>query len=110
MTDWIEDAEVINEAPKETNEEPRPDAETAFIIVKDWDGGWRVITDLSIAFSVGRDANRGDVKYGLGELSRFIEKDELVNMLLTKLSEGNKAESQVTSEAMRQALQDRNLM
>jgi hypothetical protein len=110
MTEEISNEGVNLDEFEVPREEPRPDSETAFIIVKDWDGGWRVITDLSIAFSVGRDANRGDVKYGLGELSRFIEKDELVNMLIAKIASTNKPESQVTSEAMRQALQDRNLM
>lgn len=105
--------EVNNEEPTIDDfvtEEARPDSETAFIIAREWNGGWRVITDLSSAFSIARDASRADVKLGISELNRFLNNDELVNMIVTKLSEGNKSSSQVTSEAMRQALQDRNLM
>jgi hypothetical protein len=96
--------------PEQEVQSERPTSETAFIIVKEWDGGWRVITDLSSTFSVARDADKADVKFGTGELSRFIEKDELSNMVIAKLAEANKPESQATTAAMRQALQDRNLM
>jgi hypothetical protein len=92
------------------NEEPKPDSDTAFIIVREWDGGWRVITDMSSAFTIARDADRSDVRLGISQLNRFLDNDELVNMILSKLSQSNKPSSQVTSEAVRQALHDRNLM
>lgn len=100
--------ETTNELP--ITEEERPDSETAFIITKEWNGGWRVITDMSSAFTIARDADRADVKLGINELNRFLTNDELVHMILNKLSEANKPESQATAEAMRQALHDRNLM
>lgn len=106
MTDEVIDAETV----ENLDAQQQPTSETAFIIVREFDGGWRVITDMSAAFVIARDASRADVKLGISELNRFLNNDELVNMLLSKLSEGNRPESQVTSEAMRQALQDRNLM
>ena len=100
--------ETTNEAP--VVEEQRPDSETAFIIVREWNGGWRVITDMSSAFSIARDADRSDVKTGISDLNRFLNNDELANMVASKLSAANRPESQATAEAMRQALHDRNLM
>jgi hypothetical protein len=100
----------IEEVTVDEPQAERSTSETAFIIVKEWDGGWRVVTDLSSTFTVARDADRADVKFGTGELSRFIERDEMSNMVVAKLSQGNKPESQATADSMRQALQDRNLM
>jgi hemerythrin superfamily protein len=110
MTDETINLEEIATEVENLDQEQPPTSDTAFIIVREFDGGWRVITDMTVAFTIARDASRADVKLGISELNRFLNNDELVNMLLTKLSEGNRPESQVTSEAMRQALQDRNLL
>ena len=63
----------------------QPDAETAFIIVKELDGSFRATTDLASAFLVARDANRADIRQACRELSEAISQDELAERVMARL-------------------------
>jgi hypothetical protein len=63
----------------------QPDAETAFIIVKELDGSFRATTDLASSFLVARDANRADIRQACRELSEAIAQDELAERVAARL-------------------------
>lgn len=94
----------------EDNTLERADAETAFIVVKQWDGGWSVNTDLTQVFTIDRPAYRHDVKTGCREMYDFLADDDLAGLIFNKLSDLNKSDSQRTTEAIRHALTEREIL
>ena len=88
----------------------KPDAETAFIIVKQWDGSWSVLTDVTSAFTIERESFRHDVKTGCREMYEFLADDDLATHLASKLSSPKPSDSQRTSEAIRHALTERDIL
>lgn len=98
------DEEVV----KEVN--VKGEAETAFILVKQWDGSWSVLTDMSHTFTIDREAFRHDVKTGCREMYEFLADDDLATHLASKLSSLNQSDSQRTSEAIRHALTERDIL
>lgn len=98
------DAEVVDTASV------KAEAETAFILVKQWDGSWTVLTDMSNAFTIDREAFRHDVKTGCREMYEFLADDDLAIHLASKLSAQSKTDSQRTSEAIRHALTEREIL
>jgi len=65
----------------------QPDAETAFIIVKELDGSFRATTDLTSAFFVARDATRADIRQACRDLSEAIAQDELSERVVARLKQ-----------------------
>jgi hypothetical protein len=88
----------------------KADAETAFILVKQWDGSWSVLTDVSTEFTIDRESFRHDVKTGCREMYEFLADDDLATHLASKLSSFNRSDSQRTSEAIRHALTERDIL
>ena len=66
-------------------QQEQPDAETAFIIVKELDGSFRATTDLTSAFFVARDATRADIRQACRDLSEAISQDELSERVVARL-------------------------
>lgn len=85
-------------------------AETAFILLKQWDGSWTVLTDLSNTFTVDHEAYRHEVKTGCREMYEFLADEDLASHLVSKLSAHNMTDSQRTSEAIRHALTEREIL
>jgi len=85
----------------------RADAQTAFIMVKEWDGTWRAVVELDKVFTVDRLASRTDIRTGTKEMTDFLAEDDLSNLIVSKLSESRKTDSERTAEAVRHALQER---
>jgi len=88
----------------------KAEAETAFILVKQWDGSWSVLTDMSHSFTIDREAFRHDVKTGCREMYEFLADDDLATHLASKLSAQSQSDSQRTSEAIRHALTEREIL
>lgn len=90
--------------------EERSDAETAFIVVKHWDGSWSTNTDLTQTFTVDRPAYRHDVKTGCREMYDFLSDDDTASLILSKFLEHSKPDSQRTADAIRHALTEREIL
>jgi len=97
----------MSEAPVS---EEKADVETAFILVKHWDGTWSVSTDMAQSFTIDRESFRHDVKTGCREMYDFLSDDDLATHLASKLSHLNRSDSQRTSEAIRHALTEREIL
>ena len=106
MTDEnIEDAQIINEEP-----EPKADAETAFIMVKQFDGHWKASTDLSSVLLVERASTRTDIKVGTRDIYNFLADDDLATMVASKIVASGKTDTERATEGVRQALSDRDIL
>lgn len=95
----------MSEGAVDTTQE-QPDAETAFIIVKELDGSFRATTDLSMAILVNREANRADIRLACKELSEVISHEDLALTIASTLASYPRP-SKNTAEAIRQALAER---
>jgi predicted RNase H-related nuclease YkuK (DUF458 family) len=91
-------------------DEIKPDAETAFFIVKELDGSWKAMTDIPEAFTIQREAFRHDVKTGCREIYELLAEDDLANSISSKILESNTPDSQRTAQAIRHALADREIL
>jgi hypothetical protein len=106
MTDKnIEDAQIINE-----EQEPKVDAETAFIMVKQFDGHWKASTDLSAVLMVERVSTRTDIKVGTRDIYKFLSEDDLSSMIAAKIIAANKTDTERATQGVRQALSDRDIL
>ena len=85
-------------------------AETAFLIIKDWDGSWRATTQVAEELTISREAFRHDVKTGCREIYELLAEDDLANAIANRISESNRPDSQRTAEAIRHALADRDIL
>lgn len=103
----IEDAQVVLE---ENVIQEQPDAETAFIMVKQLNGVWKATTDLTTALLVGRTANRNDIKTATRDIHSFLTDDDLANMIVSKIIETNKTDTERATQGVRQALSDRDIL
>lgn len=62
-------------------ETPKPDFNTAFIVVGLLDGTYAVLTDLTSSFSVATAASDLDIKRACREISDRIVREEIVQAL-----------------------------
>ena len=85
-------------------------AETAFVIIKDWDGSWRATAQVASDLTISREAFRHDVKSGCREIYELLAEDDLANTLAAKISESTATDSQRTAQAIRHALADRDIL
>lgn len=85
-------------------------AETAFVIIKDWDGSWRATTQVSEDLTISREAFRHDIKTGCREIYEFLAEDDFASTIASKISESNVPDSQRTAQAIRHALADRDIL
>jgi len=106
MTDEnIEDAQIINEVV-----EQQPEAETAFIMIKQFDGRWRASTDLSTTLLIERNAGRADIKTGTRDIYNFLTDDDLSSLIASKIVASNKTDTERATQGVRQALSDRDIL
>ena len=60
----------------ESTEVPAPEAievETVFFVIKDKDGSFKVVTDISKKLKLDRQANISDIRLGCQEISRIMD-------------------------------------
>ena len=98
-----------NVEPQEetTPEVERPTADTAFLMIKDWDGTWKATTDVSMAFTIERRATRNDVKAACHDIHAFLDHVDLAAIIASKLSAPNVSDTERAAQSVRQALSDR---
>jgi len=96
------------EVVEETN--VQAGAETAFIVIRDWDGSWRATTKFDEVFTISREATRADIKLGCREMHEFLAEDDLASVVAFKIMTSNSSDSQRTTDAIRHALQDRDIL
>jgi hypothetical protein len=99
--------ENIEPKDETTPELAKPDADTAFLVIKDWDGTWKATTDVSMALTIERRANRNDVKTACRDIHGFLENVDLAAIIASKLSAPNVSDTERAAQSVRQALSDR---
>lgn len=90
--------------------EEKPDADTAFIVIKKHDGSYVATTRLDVAISVERTATKQDIKYACNDLLDAAFKDEISDIIVDKLTKSTQSESQRTASSIRQALSDKGIL
>lgn len=100
MTENIEPQDAETESEK-------PAADTAFLMIKDWDGVWKATTDLSTALIIDRRATRNDVKTGCRDIHEFLNNVDIATVVASKISAQNLTDTERAAQAVRQALSDR---
>jgi hypothetical protein len=88
-------------------ETEKPAADTAFLMIKDWDGIWKATTDLSMALIIDRRASRNDVKTGCRDIYEFLNNSDLATAVVSKISAQNLSDTERAAQSVRQALSDR---
>ena len=91
-------------------EDIKPDAETAFLVVKEFDGSWSATANINAPLIITRPALRADIKAGSREVSDFLVEDDLANTLLGKIQQNNISDSSQRATEIRNALSDRNIL
>ena len=122
MTENIEDATVLNEAPEETidlgelNPEDLgikgPDGVTAFLIIKKESGDWYATAELGMKPNIQRPASMEDIKHGCQDIVESMLQTNIAftvtNMLKGYLATPE-AEKDVSS-SIREALAQRDIL
>jgi hypothetical protein len=101
MTDNIDPQEEV------TSGEEKAAADTAFLLIKDWDGSWKASTDIALAMTIQRHANRNDVKTACRDIYMFLENSDIASIIASKLSEQKVSDTERAAQSVRQALSDR---
>lgn len=92
------------------SEETLPDFETAFIVVKSFDGSFHATHELGSEFMVERLANRTDMKQGFRDLLDAMASDDLAQRVFNKIHENSSEDSQRKVAAIRQSLVNRDIL
>lgn len=95
-----------NVEPQEDAQE-KATAETAFLMIKDWDGSWKATTDVSMSFTIERQAGRNDVKHACRDIHEFLANVDLASVVVSKISAQNMTDTERAAQSVRQALSDR---
>jgi hypothetical protein len=61
-------------------------AETVFFVVKNTDGSFRALTDVSTKIKLARPANLNDIRFGCGELVRAIDARQTADTVVALLA------------------------
>jgi len=61
-------------------------AETVFFVVKNTDGSFRALTDVSTKIELARPANLNDIRFGCGELVRAIDARQTADTVVALLA------------------------
>lgn len=91
MSEAPETPEV--DATADATEAPEiPSVETAFIILKNLDGSWGLLADITKPFSIERAASRSDVRIGTTEINHLLSHQDLAALVAAtlKASQENK--------------------
>jgi hypothetical protein len=92
------------------SEEFEPDFETAFIVVKSFDGTFHATQELGSAFTVERLSTRTDMKQGFRDLLDAMVADDLAQRVFNKINENSSEDSQRKVAAIRQSLVNRDIL
>lgn len=91
-------------------DEEQIDFETAFIIIKGFDGTYHAISELGSAFTVERTANRADMHRACQELLGMMDAERVADAVLAKMGQNDPENSQRKVDAIRQSLVNRNIL
>lgn len=97
----------INTQEETAPEEEKAAADTAFLLIKDWDGSWKATTDIALAMTIQRRANRNDVKTACRDIYMFLDNSDIASIIASKLSEEKLSDTERAAQSVRQALSDR---
>lgn len=79
----------------ETNETPEvPTYPTAFLMLQENDGTWRVTTDLNTKFNAVSQATRLDIRLGCQEIANIINQQDIAANVVTLLVQNFSADTQ----------------
>jgi hypothetical protein len=79
----------------ESTEVPAPEAievETVFFVIKDKDGFFKVVTDISKKLKLDRQANINDIRLGCQEISRIMDIRQTAETVVSLLNAQKPAE------------------
>ena len=79
----------------ESTEVAAPEAievETVFFVIKDKDGSFKVVTDISKKLKLDRQANINDIRLGCQEISRIMDIRQTAETVVSLLNAQNPAE------------------
>ena len=82
---------------KETPEVPT--YPTAFLMIKEGDGAWRVSTDLKAPFNVEGQATRLDIRIGCQEIANVVAQQDLAAVVVNTLISLNSSEDAPQTDA-----------
>ena len=91
-------------------QEEKIDFETAFIVVKAFDGSFHVLTELGAAFTVDRLSDRTDIKQACTDLLDSMTAERVALAVLSKIGQNSTEDSQRKVDAIRQSLITRNIL
>jgi hypothetical protein len=77
-----------------TNEPEVPTYPTAFLMLKEQDGTWRVTTDLTPSFKVESQATRLDIRIGCQEIASIINQQDIAANVVTLLVQNFSSDTQ----------------
>lgn len=84
-----------------------PQFETAFVVMLQSDGSWRVQSDLAQPFAVERVITRTEVRQACLQIADAIHQQDTVNLIVSALSQNSSEDSQRVSASVRDALSRR---
>lgn len=84
-----------------------PQAETAFIVVREFDGSYRATADLEQAFIVNRVANLNDIRQASRDLLDKITEDSIAETVANKLAGMRSTDSERATKSIKEALEGR---
>lgn len=73
-----------------------PTYPTAFLMVQEADGAWRVTTDLTTQFQVAKIATRLDIRLGCQEITNIINQQDIAANVVTLLAQNFSANAPQT--------------
>lgn len=87
-----------------------PDAETAILLIKRFDGSWVASNDLSITLEVDRYASSQDVRTACQELLDSMVRNDLADEVVAKLANILTPAKDDPASLIRQALKERDIL
>ena len=87
-----------------------PDAETAILLIKRFDGSWVASNDLSITLEVDRNATSQDVRTACQELLDSMVRNDLADEVVAKLANILTPAKDDPASLIRQALKERDIL
>jgi hypothetical protein len=85
-------------------------AQTAILLVLEHDGSFKAITDLSVELELSRKATRQDIKTGCQEVLDAINRLDLAETIVSKLSNLHASDTEKATSSIREALQHKGIL
>jgi hypothetical protein len=92
------------------DQEPEPDAETAMLLIKRFDGSWVASNDLSINLTVARYSDSADVRDACQGLLDVANRNDLADEIVAKLAVILTPEPKTPASSISQALKERGIL